>query len=95
MDQRIVTDVRNGTGRIINHHDDVGGWPDLDSGTAPADADRDGMPDAWEAARGLDPNDAQDRNGDLDADGYTNLEEYLNSLVPDPIGVTPVATGRG
>jgi hypothetical protein len=30
---------------------------------------------------GLDSNDTDDRNGDHDRDGYTNLEEYLNSLV--------------
>jgi hypothetical protein len=40
------------------------------------------MPDVWETAHGLDPANASDRNGDTDQDGYTNLEEYLNSLVP-------------
>ena len=44
---------------------------------APADTDRDGMPDAWESARGLDP-EVADHNGDDDADGYTNVEEYLH-----------------
>ena len=29
---------------------------------------------------GSNPADA-DQNGDLDGDGYTNLEEYLNSLM--------------
>ena len=47
---------------------------------SPADTDHDGMPDAWEKAHGLDPHDPADRNGDRDGDGYTNLEEYLNSL---------------
>jgi hypothetical protein len=51
-------------------------------GTAPKDTDQDGMPDEWESQNGLDPADPADRNGDLDKDGYTNLEEYLNSLVP-------------
>jgi hypothetical protein len=50
--------------------------------TAPTDTDQDGMPDTWEQAQGLSPTDPADRNGDLDGDGYTNLEEYLNSLVP-------------
>ncbi|AUX28766.1 MULTISPECIES: polysaccharide lyase family 1 protein [Sorangium] len=54
----------------------------LPGGSAPSDADRDGMPDAWERARDLDPANADDRNGDRDGDGYTNLEEYLSSLVP-------------
>jgi hypothetical protein len=38
------------------------------------------MPDAWEKARGLDPSQEADRNADDDADGYTNLEEYLAEL---------------
>lgn len=46
------------------------------------DTDLDGMPNTWESANGLNPDDAADRNGDTDADGYTNVEEYLNSLVP-------------
>ena len=33
------------------------------------------------AAHGLNPNDASDAN-QVGADGYTNLEHYLNSLVP-------------
>lgn len=80
VDARIVEDVRNGTGGIIDSVDEVGGWPTLASGTAPADADRDGMPDAWETARGLDPEDATDAIGDRDGDGYTNLEEHLACL---------------
>ena len=39
------------------------------------------MPDEWETEQGLNINDASDRNSDNDEDGYTNLEEYLNSLV--------------
>jgi hypothetical protein len=38
------------------------------------------MPDAWEAAHGLNPEDPADSAADRDGDGYTNLEEYLNSL---------------
>ena len=43
------------------------------------DTDRDGMPDTWEIEHGLEPTVA-DNNGDFDADGYTNLEEYINEL---------------
>jgi len=60
----------------------VGGWPSLKSAPAPKDTDRDGMPDAWEKANQLDPRAPEDRNGDRDSDGYTNLDEYLNSLCP-------------
>ena len=41
-----------------------------------ADADHDGMNDAWEIANGLDPT-ADDRDGDRDGDGLANLQEYL------------------
>jgi hypothetical protein len=54
----------------------------IPGGTAPKDTDQDGMPDDWETTNGLDPNDASDRNGDRNRDGWTNLEEYINSLVP-------------
>lgn len=55
--------------------------PDLSGGTPYQDNDGDGMDDAWETSRGLDPT-VQDHNGDDDGDGYTNLEEFLNYLMP-------------
>ncbi|WP_437520612.1 pectate lyase [Sorangium sp. So ce726] len=55
---------------------------DIPGGTAPKDTDQDGMPDAWEVSASLDPGDPEDRNGDRNGDGWTNLEEYINSLVP-------------
>lgn len=55
-------------------------WPLLTTTTYPADTDRDGMPDAWEIANGLNPNNPADRNT-LNAEGYTMLEVYMNSLV--------------
>ena len=55
-------------------------WPTLNSSEAPKDTDGDGMPDAWETANGLNPNDAKDGSS-VGEDGYTNLENYLNSLV--------------
>lgn len=42
------------------------------------------MPDAWEAAQGLDPNDAGDGPA-FAPNGYTNVENYLNELAGDPI----------
>ncbi len=56
-------------------------WPEYKSAPAPTDTDHDGMPDDWEKAHGLNPNDANDGNKDRDGDGYTNLEEYLGWLV--------------
>ena len=40
------------------------------------------MPDEWEMTAGLNPEDSSDGPLDRNGDGYTNLEEYLNSLVP-------------
>jgi hypothetical protein len=67
---------------MIDSQDEVGGWPELKTKPAPSDRDRDGMPDQWEKDHGLNPDDASDGNRDRDNDGYTNLEEYLNGLVP-------------
>lgn len=78
VDERIIKDVKNGTGRIIDHPSDVGGWPNLDKGTPPKDDDNDGMPDSWEEENGFNPKNSDDKNGDADDDGYTNLEEFLN-----------------
>jgi pectate lyase len=62
----------------------LNGYPAYASGQPYADTDHDGMPDAWETANGLDPTDASDRNGtDLSAEGYTNLEVYLNGYYAD------------
>jgi pectate lyase len=79
VDRRIVADVEAGTGGLINSQDDVGGWPELQSTTPPADADRDGMPDDWERAHELDPNDPAD-GPRVATRVYTNLETYLNEL---------------
>ncbi|MFH0990594.1 MAG: T9SS type A sorting domain-containing protein [bacterium] len=90
IDKRIVWEVENGvalfggkTGArsgIIDSQSDVGGWPLLATAPPPMDTDHDGMPDAWEQAQGLNPADPGDRNL-KNAQGYTKLEEYLNSLV--------------
>lgn len=72
---------------FINSQEDAGGWPALESEPAPADTDKDGMPDAWEIANGLNPSDATDGSRyDLDDKHYyTNLEVYCNSLVETQI----------
>jgi len=90
IDERIVREVISGTytykgsktgiSGIIDSQTDVGGWPKLNFLPAPKDSDRDGMPDDWEIANGLDPNKA-DHNGNKLHPQYTNLEVYLNSLV--------------
>ena len=57
-------------------------WPTLNSKDAPKDTDGDGMPDEWELANALDATDPNDGKT-IGADGYSNLENYLNSLVAD------------
>lgn len=81
VDERIVLEVQNKTGKIIDSPLDVGGYPKLASGTAPQDSDHDGMPDVWERRHGLDPLDASDATKDRDGSGYTNIEKYLHSLL--------------
>ncbi|PRX29832.1 pectate lyase [Orenia metallireducens] len=78
VDIRIINDVKDGTGNIIDSQEEVGGWPELESTTAPTDTDQDGMPDSWESNHGLNFNDSSDASTDQNQDGYTNLEEYLN-----------------
>ena len=67
---------------IITDISQVGGYPEY-KGTPYKDSDHDGMPDAYEIKHGLNPHNAADaslpaKNGG----GYTNIEVYLNSLVP-------------
>ncbi len=64
----IITDIRQ-----------MGGYPEY-KGTPYVDSDGDGMPDAWEIANGLNPNDPSDANGDINGDGYTNIEKYINGI---------------
>jgi pectate lyase len=101
LDTRIIEEIRTGTAHygatwngggkgIIDSQADVGGWPVLRSLPAPADADHDGMPDAWEIAHGLNSTNAADGIQDRDGDGYTNVEEYLNSLAPAGSGSVTV-----
>ena len=77
---------------IIDTQSDVGGWPELKQADKPTDTDNDGIPDEWETAHGLNPNNASDAltfticendpNNTKDVK-YTNLEVYANYLVQD------------
>ncbi|WP_321425965.1 polysaccharide lyase [uncultured Bacteroides sp.] len=64
---------------IITDLKQVGGYPEY-KGKAYKDSDNDGMPDAWEKANGLNPNDPSDANKDCTGDGYTNIEKYINGI---------------
>ena len=92
IDTRIMEAVIHRTGSLIDSQDklrngsgQLPGIDDLPSTKRPAefDADNDGMEDKFELEHGLNPHDPADRNGTkLSNDGYTNLEVYLNGLVP-------------
>ena len=69
---------------------DVNGYTEANFPTGSRDAgfdtDQDGIPDEWEIANGLNPNDKSDGNTytlDTEKGWYTNLEVYANSLVED------------
>jgi pectate lyase len=66
---------------IITDVSQVGGYPDY-KGQPHQDADSDGMPDDWETKYGLDANNPSDASADLNGDGYTNIEDFLNNLDP-------------
>lgn len=99
IDARYMEEAKTGTAQykgsitlspgIIDKVSDVNGYTESTFGTAyrPADfdTDKDGIPDAWELANGLNPNDDSDAlTYSLDGKGYyTNLEVYANSLVED------------
>lgn len=85
VDELLIDQLRSygKKGQIINTEADngiAGNVGTVAGGTAPVDTDKDGMPDSWETTRGLKPATADDK-GDDDADGYTNIEEYLSCLV--------------
>ncbi len=81
-DNRLISDMQQCKGRIIDDPSQVGGWPALAGPQPPADEDRDGIADSWEIAHGLSPTDPQD-NARVGADGYTPLERYLGELAGD------------
>lgn len=82
VDARIVQSFNNNTGKWISSESEVGGYPYMNPGTPPTDSDHDGMPDSWEVAQGLNPQDPSDGNKDKNSNGYTNVEEYINGLIP-------------
>jgi len=111
-DTRIITETReglapkrasNGTtqGGLIDSPSDVGGWEtySYDPQSVPVDSNNDGIPDGW-----IEENYPGKIATNLNEEGYTYLEVYLNSLVQNivdkqmedllPTGIPTVATGK-
>jgi len=100
VDARYMTEAEKGTATytgsvtktagLIDVVSDCEGYTEENFGTGTReegfDTDGDGIPDAWEKANGLDPNNANDAalyTIDSEKQYYSNLEVYLNSLVQD------------
>jgi hypothetical protein len=91
LDERIINEVKNRTGRLIDvqggylhgtaYEQTLSAWPTLNALPAPKDSDSDGMPDEWETKNGLNANDASDASAYKLDKGYTNIEVYINSMV--------------
>lgn len=83
IDERVVDEVQSGTefdgsaGSIIDDESEVGGWAAIDEGAPCPDTDDDGMPDTFETRTGFNLH-LDDALGDSNADGYLNIEEYIN-----------------
>ena len=85
VDSRLINEVQHSLGDFtVDSPADVGGYPIYPAGNPPVDDDRDGMPDAWEIAHDLNPDNPDDHRDDRNGDGYTNIEEYINGLIPVP-----------
>ncbi len=91
LDERIINDVKNRTGKFIDvqggyphgtaYELTVNAWPALQSLLALTDTDKDGMPDEWEKKNGLNPGDATDATQSKLHPYYNNIEVYINSLI--------------
>lgn len=93
VDTRIISELQNEGGLFIDSQNQVGGFPALNSQPAPVDTDGDGMPDAWEGPRGLNPTDPAD-GAIVTPTGYTNLEVYLNRNLFAPSAAGVAVAGR-
>jgi len=100
VERRIIREVTNGTATfkaslgswgIIDKSYEAEGYRPYVTAVAPTDTDNDGMPDTWEFANGLDPNNAEDRNMRT-PEGYTALEVYLASLMGESISPNFITT---
>ena len=94
VDTRLLGNFYDGGGYSLSNVGDFDNYSlspaNLQPYTVPQDSDNDGMPNDWEVAHGLNPNNPADNVQDRDGDGYTNIEEWINS-----IGAGDDGTGNG
>ncbi len=83
VDMRLINQLKSlgKEGKIIREESEVGGQPEVKSGTPLKDSDNDGMLDEWERKNGLNPNNASDAGFYTLDKKYTNIEMYINGLV--------------
>lgn len=96
IDQYVIDELNSyglsGTKNGISSEKELShkGNANLAEGVKPLDSDGDGIPDAWEIANGLNPNDAGDATL-IAANGYSNIENWANAIdAPFPYIVKPV-----
>ncbi len=78
VDARIVDEFVSGDGTSDNALSTVSGYPALGAGSPCDDADGDGIPDAYERAKGVPVRSMSPAH--VNDDGYTDLEHYLAGL---------------
>jgi len=85
VDNRLIDCVKSlgKSGKIIKSEVEVGGQPNIALVKALKDTDGDGLPDSWENAHKLNPNDPADGKT-ITANGFSNLEIYINELAEQP-----------
>jgi hypothetical protein len=82
VDTRVIVETKSTSGAVVDNYNATE-WNNLWNASQVSrasgwDTDRDGIPDAWETANGLNSA-VDDHNADADGDGYRNIEEYLDA----------------
>jgi hypothetical protein len=82
VDKRLIAYLKSlgKEGVIFKNEQDAGGQGEIKSGKLSKDSDNDGIPDKWERKHKLNPKNPQDQAA-VSVSGYSNLEEYLNSII--------------